>query len=247
MNGRHCAMRVHLKGVHRVHRRLVNGEIRTHWYAWRGGPRLTGKPGSPEFVQSYTEAHAARKKPAEGRVSTLIAEFKTSSEYLGLSDATKRAYASYVKMIEAEFGDMPIEALSDPRVRGEFKAWRDRMAAHPRKADYAWTTLARVLSVAKNRGRIPVNPCERGGRLYQADRTDRLWTRARPRAPALGSLAGDATDRATRSGDRPAPRRPVTTALVGLRWEAYSPSPIQNWAGRNRADCMRRSVVARWC
>ena len=162
-------MRVHLKGVHRVHRRLVTGEIRTHWYAWRGGPRLIGTPGSPEFIQSYTEAHAARKKPAEGRVSTLIAEFKASAEYLGLSDLTKRVYASYLKMIEAEFGDMPIEALSDPRVRGDFKAWRDRMADKPRKADYAWTTLARVLSVAKDRGRIPVNPCERGGRLYQAD------------------------------------------------------------------------------
>jgi len=169
-------MRVHLKGVHRVHRRLVNGEIRTHWYAWRGGPRLTGNPGSPEFIQSYTEAHAARIKPAEGRVASLISEFKTSSEHMRLSDATRRAYASYLKMIEAEFGDMPIEALCDPRVRGEFKAWRDRMADKPRKADYAWTTLARVLSVAKDRGRIPVNPCERGGRLYEADRTDRLWT-----------------------------------------------------------------------
>jgi len=67
-------------------------------------------------------------------------------------------------MIEAEFGDMPIEALSDPEVRGEFKRWRDGMADTPRKADYAWTTLARVLSVAHDRGRIPVNPCQRGGR-----------------------------------------------------------------------------------
>jgi integrase len=30
---------------------------------------------------------------------------------------------------------------------------------------------ARVLSVAKDRGRIPVNPCERGGRLCEVDRT----------------------------------------------------------------------------
>jgi integrase len=70
---------------------------------------------------------------------------------------------------------MPIEALSDPEVRGEFKSWRDSLAAHPRKADYAWTTLARVLSVAKDRGRIPVNPCERGGKLYTANRMERLW------------------------------------------------------------------------
>jgi len=38
---------------------------------------------------------------------------------------------------------MPLAALADRRVRGEFKAWRDSFAATPRKADYAWTTLAR--------------------------------------------------------------------------------------------------------
>ena len=58
--------------------------------------------------------------------------------------------------------------LSLPRVRGEFKAWRDRFANTPRKADYAWTTLARILSFGKDRGLVAVNPCEGGGRLYTA-------------------------------------------------------------------------------
>lgn len=66
-------------------------------------------------------------------------------------------------------------ALSDKRVRGEFKNWRDGFAATPRKADYAWTTLARIMSFAKDRGMIETNPCERGGRLYAADRTEKLW------------------------------------------------------------------------
>ena len=71
---------------------------------------------------------------------------------------------------------MPLGALENPRVRGEFKRWRDGMVATPRKADYAWTTLARVLSFAKDRGRISTNPCERGGRLYAADRADKIWS-----------------------------------------------------------------------
>ena len=71
---------------------------------------------------------------------------------------------------------MPLGAIESPKARGEFKRWRDSMAATPRKADYAWTTLARVLSVAKDRGRIGSNPCERGGRLYVAERADRIWT-----------------------------------------------------------------------
>jgi hypothetical protein len=37
-------------------------------------------------------------------------------------------------------------------------------------------TLARVLSVAKDRGRITVNPCQRGGRLYAGGRSERVWT-----------------------------------------------------------------------
>ena len=169
-------VRVQLKGIHRVRWRLANGEIAIYYYAWRGGPRLIGQPGSPEFMRSYNEAVASRRLPVQGKLFTLIAEFRASSEYSSRSEATKRAYAAYLRMIEAEFGDMPIEALSDPEVRGEFKRWRDGMADTPRKADYAWTTLARVLSVAHDRGRIPVNPCQRGGRLYEADRTERVWT-----------------------------------------------------------------------
>ena len=63
-------------------------------------------------------------------------------------------------------------------MRGEFKIWRDKMTHTPRKADYAWSTLARVLSVAKDRGQILVNPCERGGRICEADRIEQTWSEA---------------------------------------------------------------------
>ena len=35
-----------------------------------------------------------------------------------------------------------------------------------------------MLSVAKDHGRITVNPCAAGGRLYEADRTDKIWGEA---------------------------------------------------------------------
>jgi hypothetical protein len=117
-------VRVHLKGIHSVRWRLASGEIAAYHYAWRGGPRLIGKPGSPEFLRSCNEALASRRRPAGGKLFTLIAEFRICSEFSSLSDSTKRAYSAYLRMIEAEFGDMPIEALSDPEVRGEFKRWR---------------------------------------------------------------------------------------------------------------------------
>jgi integrase len=155
--------------------RLATGEKRFYWYAWRGGPRLTAQPGTAEFVRQYQDAHAAVRRPAAGTLMTLIAEFKSSADYKSLAPSTLKAYTSYVKLIENDFGDLPLAALKDPRVRGEFKAWRDKFASTPRKADYAWTTLARILSFSKDRGLIPVNPCEDGGRLYKADRTDKLW------------------------------------------------------------------------
>ena len=169
-------MRVHLKGVHRVTKRLASGKKPTYYYAWRGGPRLDGEPGTPEFFASFNKAHAERVKPADGTLFALIAEFRSSAEFKTLAPKTQKDYSRYLKLIEGAFGDMPLAALTDSRVRGVFMQWRDSMADNPRKADLAWTILARVLSVAKDRGRIPVNPCERGGRLYAADRVDRIWT-----------------------------------------------------------------------
>ncbi|WP_426614329.1 hypothetical protein [Bradyrhizobium sp. McL0616] len=58
--------------------------------------------------------------------------------------------------------------------RYDFKSWRDKYANTPRKTDLAWTVLARILSFAKDRGIVTSNPSERGGRLYVADRRDKI-------------------------------------------------------------------------
>jgi integrase len=71
---------------------------------------------------------------------------------------------------------MPLKLVERPDARGVFMERRDTFAATPRKADYFWTTLGRVLSFGKNRGRISVNVCERGGRLYKADRREKIWS-----------------------------------------------------------------------
>ena len=42
---------VKLKGVHKV-----TAKGRTYFYAWRGGPRLPGEPGSPEFIEALAAA-----------------------------------------------------------------------------------------------------------------------------------------------------------------------------------------------
>ena len=170
-------MYVRLKGVHAVKAKLADGRPTTYYYAWRGGPRLHAEPGTPEFIAEFAAAAASRKAPRDdGTVGALVSQYKASTDFTGRRDRTRKDYLRYLGMIEAKFGELPIEALSDPRIRGDFKEWRDGMAATPRKADLAWSVLARVFSVAKDRGKISSNPCERGGRLYSADRTDAVWT-----------------------------------------------------------------------
>ena len=159
----------------KVKKRLANGDIKIHYYAWRGGPAIQAKPGTPEFVRAYNDAHNSVRQPRAGTLMTIIAEYKAAPEFTRLAPTTRRAYLIYIKLIEDAFGDLPLAALVDRRVRGEFKTWRDSFADTPRKADYAWTTLARIMSFAKDRGMIATNPCEKCGRLYAADRTDKVW------------------------------------------------------------------------
>ena len=168
-------MRVHLKGIHRVPKKLASGEIKQYVYAWRGGPAIDATPGTAEFIRQYHEAHESLRRPKAGTLMTIIAEYKGSAEFKTLAPSTRRSYLAYIKLIEDDFGDLPLAALDDKRVRGEFKNWRGRFANTPRKADYAWTTLARLLSFAKDRGLIATNPCEGGGRLYSANRAEHVW------------------------------------------------------------------------
>jgi hypothetical protein len=145
-------------------KKLADGTSKTYWYAWKGGPRIGAEPGSPEFMRLYNEAVASYSKKSSETFSSLVDYFKDCSEYKDLGDKSKRAYDGYLKFIEVKFGSMPIGALEDKRVLGDFKEFRDSFSKTPRKADYVWTTIARVLSIAKDRGKIAVNVCERGGR-----------------------------------------------------------------------------------
>ena len=170
-------MRVNLKGIHTVKSKLADGSTRTYYYAWRGGPALPGEPGSDEFMVARNKALAERATPPDGHVKALIANYLTSDEFKACSPRTQADYRKHIKTIENEFGDYPISGLSDRRTRGIFKKWRDELPGKSRRqAQYAWTVLGRILSVAKERGLIDVNPCERGGRIYTADRSDKVWT-----------------------------------------------------------------------
>ena len=172
-------MRVPLQGINTKKKRLADGREVTYYYAWKGGPPLRGEYGSPEFIVSYMEACAQKRAPAAGSLLAILSGFQASSAFTRKSARYRSDLIKQIKVIEREFGDFPLRALPDRRTRGEFLAWRDRLALRsPRQADYAWSTLARILSWALERGLILLNPCERGGRVYSGSRAESVWTDA---------------------------------------------------------------------
>ena len=108
--------------------------------------------------------------PPPGLLLNVLAKFEQTDEFRNLAQRTREDYKDIIdKRIAPEFGDLPLAALSESKhqCRGEFKAWRDRLSLKSRRqADYAWAVLARIMSVALDRGWIAANPCEKGGRLY---------------------------------------------------------------------------------
>ena len=60
-------VKVELRGIAKT-----KAKGRTYYYAWRGGPRLRGEPGSPEFHLSYNEAIESRRTPEPGRLRSLV-------------------------------------------------------------------------------------------------------------------------------------------------------------------------------
>jgi hypothetical protein len=216
-----------LPGVATANKRLADGTRRKYYYAWRGGPLLKADDGSPlapndpQFAVAYTAAHAERKRPATGTLFSLIAAYKASTEFTGRAESTQKDYRRYLKMIEEEFGTMPLNVVQDRRARGKFKEWRDGMAANPRKADYGWTVLARVLAVAKDRGLIAVNVCERGGRLYEADRAEIIWLDKHIEAFCAAAAPELVLGLLNGALDWPAPRDIDQHRLVAIRWHPH--------------------------
>jgi integrase len=171
---------VDLKRVYKV-----TAKGRAYYYAWRGGPRLTGEPGSPEFIASLKEAHDARLEPDTQRIKGLIAKFQASDAWNGrgpkpISDKTKASWKTWLTRIEEEFGALSVKQFDRPALRPIIGKWRDKYAATPRAADMGLQVLSRLLSFAQAEGLL-LNNIVKGGnieRYYRNDRGALIWTAA---------------------------------------------------------------------
>ena len=168
-------VKVDLKGIAKV-----TAKRRTYWYAWRGGPRLRGQPGSPEFMASYNEAIENRRLPEPGRFRALVTLYRASPDFEKLADSTKRNWSPWLDRIGEYFGGLSIAQFDRPeRIRPVIRRWRHGFADKPRAADYGMQVLSRVLSYAVDPlGKIAGNPCEGIKQLYSTNRSEIIWTDA---------------------------------------------------------------------
>ena len=157
----------------------VEGEGVPLRLAWWSPPQVF--PGTLAYVQEFLN----HKKAKDERSSPLrtsarvIGKFEETTEFTSLAERTKKDYLSKIEKIEKKFASLPLSAFNatnEKKTRGWFKGWRDDLAKTSLKqADYHWVVLARICSVAAERGWINVNPCTKGGRVYASNRQELIW------------------------------------------------------------------------
>lgn len=233
--------RVRLRGINTVQKRLANGSIGTYYYHRATGRRLAGQFGSPEFIASYSDAQRAITDRLAGTFNGLIRDYTLSLAFQrNLAPSTQVEYRRMLRAAEAEFGDLPIAALDDARVRKDFLDWREEIAhkSGEREADNRLSAISAMLSWAVDRGRLSTNHLRGFRRLYHSDRAEIVWLpeyidafmKVAPVAMQQALLLALHTGQ--REGD-----------LLVLPWSAYDGNTIRLRQGKTRRGQELGSII----
>jgi integrase len=224
-------MKIELKGIHKVKYKQT-----TYYYAWRGGPRIKGKPGTPEFVASYNEAVAGLTAPDTSKFRSVVTFYKGSDDFKKNAASTKAEWGKWLDRIAEYFGSLSIAQFERPKkIKPIILRWRKQWTDTPRTADYGMQVLSRVLASAVSDGKITSNPCEGIKHLYNADRSEIIWLDADvTQIQATSSRKiNDAVDLARLSGLR-------LGDLVRVAWSHVGEDAIVLTTGKSRH---RREVI----
>src|SRR5215475_3058519 len=232
MRGGQAVVRVDIKGWFTTYKNLKSGERAKYHYHRATGIRLHGKPGSPEFIAGYAAAEKLIRDRLAGTFNALVRAYTLSVEFeQKLAASTQAEYRRLLTAAEAEFGNMPLAALEDPRVRKDFLDWREKVArkSGDREADNRLSAISAMLTWAVDRGQTAANHLRGFKRLYHADRSEIIWLpehisafmKVAPiemqRALILGLHTGQ------REGD-----------LLRMPWSAYNGTRISLRPGKGR-------------
>ena len=203
---------------------------------------LEGKPGSAEFMASYGDAEKnTRDRQASGTLDALIRDYTLSAEFQQkLAASTQIEYRRMLTTAEFGFGDMPIAALDDPRVRREFLDWRETVArkSGEREADNRLSAISSMLTWATDRGRIVANHLRGFKRLYHADRSEIIWLPVH--IAAFMKVASLEMQRALIIGLHTGQRE---GDLLRLAWSAYDGGWIKLRQGKARRGSVPGPLV----
>jgi integrase len=216
---------IRLKGL-----KKVKAKGRVYWYAWRGGPRLTGEPGTPEFNASYQRAVNELRALDESKFRSVIVGYKASGHYVRLAESTRREWASWLDRITDAFGGLSTAQFDRPeKIRPIIRQWRNKWQDKPRTADYGMQVLSRVLSYAVEIGKIAGNPCEGISRLYSSDRSSIIWTDTdiAPLKATCSAQIAHAVDLASHTGLR-------LGDLLRVSWSHVKDDRIELATGKSR-------------
>lgn len=225
-------MKVELRGVTKI-----KAKGRTYYYAWRGGPRLRGEPGSPEFFSAFNEAVESRCTPDKNRFKSLVVLYKASADYAKLADSTRKNWSPWLDRITDYFGDLRIAQFDRPeKIRKVIRHWRNQWSGKPRTADYGMQVLSRVVSHAVDPlGKIAANPCEGIKKLYSGDRSEIIWTPA-----DIGALKTTCSPEIACAVDLAAHTGLRLSDLLRLSWSHVGEDAITLATGKSRG---RREAI----
>jgi integrase len=176
--GENSVVRAKLDGVFPTYKNLKDGTRRTYWYHRATGKRLRGEPGSSEFISDLAAAEKTISDRLAGTLNNLIRGYTLSVEFeKNLAPSTRTEYKRMLTKAESEFGNMPLAALDDPRVKRDFLDWREKVArsSGQREADNRLSAISAMLTWAVQRGQITVNHLKGFKRLYHGDRSEKIW------------------------------------------------------------------------
>ena len=177
-------MKLSAKHVHTVRVRRPDGSATVYRYHRLSRERLSGEPGSAEFLKSWADADRAFRENIggagkHGTIAGAIARYKASEAFTGRKPRTRADYAKMLDLIADEFGRAKIGAFADRRIRGDVIRWRDKLALRsPKLSDMALTVLGLLIKSIINDGDLTIDHRADLPRLYKSDRADKIWTPA---------------------------------------------------------------------
>lgn len=172
-----------IKGVHRVKRRLADGSVRVHYYAWRGGPKIEADPHTEAFAIEYATHRRAERAKNIITIETLIENFTGTDsapnpDWTALAETTRRDHEYAFRLIKKQWPGLPAALTQQKGMRADIRKWHRSFAANPRKADKLLFSLSKVFSYAVDDEIIEKNPCTGIGRLYSGSRKESVWSPA---------------------------------------------------------------------